>query len=168
MRRLQRATRPGHAARLDRFEFARAVFVRDLTSESPKRRINRFRLPVCRMVVLAVRIRLPDFDQRVRYGFAVAVKDRADQFHALAFRVWSRDRPHGIRVVHRDGKIRADGAPRCRLEHAPGLTSCAQKECSPFRAPRCRTGIQATILARCGSTRIVKSPARAPSRPELN
>ena len=90
MRRLQRFSAPRHAARLDRFEFTRAVFVRNLAPESTKRRIDRFHLPVVWMIVFSVRIRLPDFDQRVGDAFAVAVKHRTQEFQALAFCVQRR------------------------------------------------------------------------------
>ena len=168
MRRLQQFSGTRHATRLDRFEFARAVFVRNLSSESAKRGIDRFLLPVVGMIVFSVRVRLPDFYQRVRDAFAIAVKHRTQKFQALAFCVRRRNGPHAIRIGHRNGKIRPDGAPGSRLEHAPGFTSCAQRACSPFRARRCQTGIPATSPAPCDSSRTAKSFVVALAHPGRN
>ncbi len=124
--------RPRHAARLDRFEFARAVFVRNLAPESTKRRIDRFRLPVVWMIVFSVRVRLPDFDQRVGDAFAVAVKHRTEEFHALAFCVRRRDGSHAIRVGHRRRK---NTDPRCTTASvraaAPALLFALKRRALP-------------------------------------
>lgn len=102
MRRLHRALRSGNAPRLDRLELALAVLICHLAPESEKPRIGWFGLRIRWMIVFSERVCLPDFDQRIRDAFAVAIQHRADEFHALALNIRRRNQTHAARVRNRD------------------------------------------------------------------
>src|SRR5437879_13644080 len=84
MRRLQRGARPGHAPRLDGGEAKCALVVGRDAAEAPESALQPLFLLVLGMRVLAVRIRLPDFDQAVAYAHALAVEQPPFDRHPLA------------------------------------------------------------------------------------
>ena len=78
VRRLQRAVRRGHPSRLDRREAgSRRSRVGRHAAESLEARLQRQVAAVLRVIVAAVRVRLPDLDQRIVDRPAVGVDDAA-------------------------------------------------------------------------------------------
>src|SRR5438552_18753082 len=84
MRRLQRVSITGHASGLDGFEDATAIFASGQASEPPKPGIERFRLQVVRVMILAFSVGLPEFDDGIWHRYSVAIEDTADQPEAFA------------------------------------------------------------------------------------
>src|SRR5436853_7885401 len=86
MWRLQRVPRSGHPAWFQGLKLARATFIRAHASKAETRRIHFLVLPVIRMHVLAVGIRLPDLDHGIVNGLTVSLKHDQDEFHRFSRR----------------------------------------------------------------------------------
>lgn len=85
MRSLQPRIRSPHAARSDRFKNTGPVFPKSKPSESAKRRVRAAR--AIRLPVMSRAIRLPDFDNGVRYRNAIAIENAASQANVFAFAI---------------------------------------------------------------------------------
>src|SRR5438045_9712418 len=84
MRRLHLVSLEGGGAGLDRLEPVDAGVVRARAPEPAELRIERqIVAPIARVVVAAVRVRLPDLDHGVRHDIAGAVEDPALRPDAL-------------------------------------------------------------------------------------
>src|SRR5208282_1986570 len=105
---LQRAVGTGHAARLDRFKGADAVFVRALASVAPECRVDGFGLFVVWMVVFAIRICLPYLDQTIG-DRAFFIENGDNQLHALALYVRAGNLLDRQRTDQADREVRSDG-----------------------------------------------------------
>src|SRR5215472_399424 len=83
MRRLQPSVRAGHRTRLNGCEAEAAAFVHKDSPEAVEAGLKELVLLVRRMRVLAVAVRLPDFEQSIRHGIAVAVEHLTGNGHPL-------------------------------------------------------------------------------------
>src|ERR1700752_364754 len=104
------------------------------------------------MRVLAVRIRLPDFDQAVAYTDALAIEQPPFDRHPLALGGARGDIARG-EPVEPDVEIRADRLAAARVEAHLSSPSAWQRG----RAARCRSGRRAPIREQCSPSRTPRS-----------
>src|SRR5882762_9560517 len=156
VRRLQHAARPGHAARLDGGEAKRALIVGRDAAEAPESALELFFLLVRGMRVLAVRIRLPDFDQAVAYADALAIEQPPFDRHPLALGAARGDVARG-EPVEPDVEIRPDRLAAARVQAHVNAPSAWHRG----RAARCRSGTPAPIPERCSPSRTPRPGERA-------
>src|SRR2546426_10341970 len=110
------------------------------------------------MRVLAVRIRLPDFDQAVAYTDALAIEQPPFDRHPLALGAARGDVARG-EPVEPDVEIRPDRLVAARVQAHVSAPSAWHRG----RAARWRSGRRAPIPERCSPRRTPRSGECAPS-----
>jgi hypothetical protein len=84
VRSLKRFARTGNRTGLDSPKAKVACIVCGDTTVALKARFDGLGLLVFRVVILSVRVRLPDFDDRIRYRQAIAIENPSLENHSLA------------------------------------------------------------------------------------
>src|SRR5213079_1585840 len=117
--------RPGNTSWLDGREAVASFRIGQTATEAAESRFDRFVLRVFRMRVFALRIGLPDLDDGIVDGFAVAVDDAAgerDSFagHARGSELDDRKR------LEADLDVRTDGLGRSGEQTHRVVSSCAR------------------------------------------
>jgi hypothetical protein len=95
MRRLQLTVGAGYLTGFYSFKHAAPVFARRHASKTAEYRDSRFLPSIFWMVVLAVRVGLPQFNHGIRDRQSIAIEHAADHGHALSLYIFAgnaRDR----------------------------------------------------------------------------
>src|SRR5580658_290976 len=123
MRRLQFSIWPRNPPRLNgrKTKFSRVIGWN--ASVACKARLVRFFLGIIRMSIIAVRIRLPYFDDPIGHRFAVAIENSAHNFHAFTGNARPRQ-SLPIKPGETNPEEWANGLPGCGLK-AHDFSPCA-------------------------------------------
>jgi hypothetical protein len=84
VRSLKRSAGTGDRAGLDRAKAKAALVVGRHTTVTFETRFDGLRLLIVRVVILSVRIRLPDFDDSIGHRRAIAIQDSSLENHSRA------------------------------------------------------------------------------------
>src|SRR5690348_3558388 len=117
VRRLRPAVRSGNSARLNRHKMEAAVLVCRHASISEKCHLQFFLLSVFRMAVSSVRVRLPDFNERIRHAFPFPVRHAPFDFDPLPRNSGCRE-ILSHQMIQSEAKERPDRLRRCRSKRA--------------------------------------------------
>src|SRR6202790_2215108 len=109
---LQIAARMWYSTRLYGFESAGSIRGSRHAPETTKRGVEGFLLGIFRMVILALRVSLPQFNHCIGHGSAIAIQYLTDEPTPLAFCFRPRQAADGSSICQAEVQIRTNGLRR--------------------------------------------------------